>query len=347
MKAGTILPLIALLGLTYRTEAAASQALHFTPEVPVDDLCQRVEALLSALAFDSLDATEAVLRDPNVRLIGGISQLYAYYDGLAGSAGVVPYSCHSAMPFEQKRALLEQWVRERPRSVAAAIALSELWSSAGWEVRGGAYSNQVSQEQWRQLADDLREASTALNRIETTSDPHSYLVQMSIARGQPDPRAALDAVYAAAIKRFPTYFHYYSQRANLLQERWYGNEGELGPFASSLLDKPGGDAGLVAYSFVTYNLMHFYPGPTLFRNTGLSWPIVQKAYATRERLYGLRNRDWNALLNLSLAATDRDAARRALEKVGERWDPAVWRKRQYFDDAVKWVNANSGKGGGQ
>jgi hypothetical protein len=74
----------------------------------------------------------------------------------------------------------------------------------------------------------------------------------------------------------------------------------------------------------------------LLETNGLSWPLIRSGYAVRERLYGLRNRDWNALLNLALAGVDRETAKTALAKIGENWDPVVWKERSYFDYAAEW-----------
>jgi hypothetical protein len=188
------------------------------------------------------------------------------------------------------------------------------------------------------LDDDLKNAGAALAGIDEGTDPHGYFVRMEILRGTSNPRAELDRVYGLAIKKYPGYFHYYSQRANVLQIRWYGEQGELQGYNASVLRSPGGDAGLVAFSYVAYVLMQNNARPTLLQATGLSWPVVKRAYATRERLYGLRSRDWNALLNLSLAAVDRESAKAALEKVDGHWDPAVWKERRYFDEAVEWTS---------
>jgi len=45
----------------------------------------------------------------------------------------------------------------------------------------------------------------------------------------------------------------------------------------------------------------------------------------------LRNRDWNALCNLALAAIDRNTAKAALAKIADQ------KERQYFDTAVSWT----------
>jgi len=188
-------------------------------------------------------------------------------------------------------------------------------------------------------------ARLALATVDDRKDPQIYLLLMEIAEGDTassgDARSELDALYSAAIAAYPSYFHYYSRRVNDLQERWYGRPGEAKAYVQSLLKNPGGDSGLVAYSYAANNLMQLNQRETLLRVTGLSWPTIKLAYATRERLYGMRNRDWNALCNLALAGEDRDAAKLALRHIGDNWDPAVWQERRYFDAAVAWINQAS------
>jgi hypothetical protein len=316
---------------------AAPRVLSFPKETDVQTLCEGIETALIGQRFALLDATELAMRDPDVRLVGGNSQLYHYYGALGDYSDSPLFLCRSRLTFDQKRQLLEQWVTAAPRSTAPHIALAQLWSNAGWTARGDEYSDKVSEKQWKTLAFDLANAQSALSGLNGRDDPHFYYLMIAIARGSSNPRPVLDRLYRSAINAYPGYFHYYSQRADLLQERWYGQSGEMRDYAASVLQSPGGDAGLVAYSYVTFSLMQFYERSTLLQVTGLSWPTIQTAYAKRGELYGLRNRDWNVLFNLALAAIDRDAAKTALEQVQNNWDPAVWKERRYFDYAVSWT----------
>ena len=68
-------------------------------------------------------------------------------------------------------------------------------------------------------------------------------------------RGKLDTLYGDAVKAYPSYFHFYSLRAQILQVRWYGQPGELNAYEASLATSPGGDTALVAYSFIAYKLM--------------------------------------------------------------------------------------------
>jgi hypothetical protein len=327
---------IASMAAGASTQAARARSLAFSKQTEAPTLCTRVESALAAHEFASLDSTEQHMRDPSIRLVGGNSQLYHYFGALAGYSDASLQPCHSQFTFDQKRELLEQWLGANPQSIAAHIAMSYFWSNAGWAARGENFDPDVTDRQWQTLAADLDRAKSALADIDARVDPHLYFVLIEIAQGQPHPRPVLDQLYASAVKAYPGYFHYYSQRVNLLQERWFGRPDELRTYSVSLLQSPGGDAGLVAYSYVAANLMQFNQRSTLLRTTGLSWPIIKSAYATREKLYGLRNRDWNALCNLAIAANDRDTARAAIEKIAGQWDPAVWKERRYFDYAVTW-----------
>jgi hypothetical protein len=45
----------------------------------------------------------------------------------------------------------------------------------------------------------------------------------------------------------------------------------------------------------------------------------------------------NALLYLAVAGFDRETGKAALDHVGDKWDPYVWKERLYFDRAVLWA----------
>lgn len=310
--------------------------------MPVAEFCATIESKLVERRFDALDSLEAEFRDPNVRLTGGMSQLYEFYGILGAFAGSKNYSCNSQLSFDQKHALLEKWKESQPESIAAHIALAQLWWAAGWTERGNGYVDTVGFFQWITLYSDLRKAKSILAEVDSRADPHSYYLSLEIAQSDFSPfddrRAKLDGLYHEAVKDYPSYYHFYSQRAEDLQVRWHGEPGELKTYLGSLAQSPGGDAGAVAYSFAAYRLMQENQRSILLATTGLTWPLIESGFQTRERLYGLRKRDWNALLFLAIAGIDRDVAKAALLRVGNDWDPLIWQERHYFDYAVKWAN---------
>jgi hypothetical protein len=315
-------------------------AATFPRDTPAAAFCGSVEAKLMKRQFEALDGLERELRDPDIRLTGGNSQLYEFYGALGAFATMGLFSCTSRVPFDEKREFLEQWIAAKPKSLGAHIALGQLWWNASYQERGEGYADSVGFFRWVGSYADLHKAKSALANIDTSADPHGYYLLMEIAQGDfewfTNGRGTLDNLYSEAVKSYPLYFHFYSLRAQVLQVRWYGKPGELDAYEASLSTSPGGDAGAVAYSFIAYKLMQSTERSILLQTNGLSWPLIRSGYAVRERLYGLRNRDWNALLNLALAGVDRESAKAALAQIGENWDPVVWKERSYFDYAVGW-----------
>jgi hypothetical protein len=217
--------------------------------------------------------------------------------------------------------------------------MAQLWSNYAWQGRGGEYADNVTPEQWRLLAERLEKASSYMKELDPESDPHAYLVLMGIALGKSRARRELDILYDRAVHSNPRYFHYYPERAVALMERWFGRKDELANYVQSILEQPGGEDGQVAYSYIALRLMQRHGRDELFEKTGLSWPHVRAAYATRGRVYGLRSRDWNALCKMALAVPDVPAAKEALQHIGSDWDPAVWREKKYFDAAAAWIRS--------
>ena len=79
-------------------------------------------------------------------------------------------------------------------------------------------------------------------------------------------------LYREAIGKHPTSFHLYTQRAETLEPRWFGAEGELNEYADSLLQDPGGDVGRMASSFIAIQQFgHRYGMRQFYEKTGLRW----------------------------------------------------------------------------
>jgi hypothetical protein len=312
------------------------------PPLDPSEVGARAEALLQAARYAELEKMGADHWAQDRRVLGGNAALYHYYGALASSALVPVFSYRSGVPFEVKQTALERWAVARPKARQAKVALAQFWIAVAAQIRGDSFTDKVPPEVWTRHQYAVSQARALLGGV-SDEDPHVYFARIDLSRASDDVRAQMDAAYAVAIERFPTYFHFYSQRATYLQERWYGKRGELAQFLQSLSTKPGGEAGLIGYSYAAGALMSLYPRQTLLKDTGLSWNAIKAGYAARERKYGLRKRDWNALLNLAPTGLDRATARQALEHIGSDWDPTVWQQKKYFDDVVAWAREEDAK----
>jgi hypothetical protein len=54
-------------------------------------------------------------------------------------------------------------------------------------------------------------------------------------------------------------------------------------------------------------------------------------------LYGASPRNLNAFCLLAGSAGDRQTTRELFDRLGDDWDPVVWKERHYFDDYRKWA----------
>jgi hypothetical protein len=140
-------------------------------------------------------------------------------------------------------------------------------------------------------------------------------------------------------KEYPRWFFSYANRADILQEKWFGEPGELSAYLTSLLLFSDGDDGKIAYSYAVERLFQQYSRYDLFRGSGMTWPSVKGAYAAREKRFGMGNYNWNVYLYLAATAADREAASSALQHIGTDADERVWRQPGSFQQVVAWAKA--------
>jgi hypothetical protein len=309
---------------------------------PINDQGREVQQLEMTGEFDKLEAMAAELRKSDARFVGSNSKLYHFYLVLGATAGP-PGSCkcdgsQRGPTFEEKEPILKKWLTEHPQSITARLALSELFITHAWHARGEDYADKVTADQWKLFYDRLEVARTYLDRLDPKDDPMVYHEHLNLAEDLFSSRAELDRVYAAATRDYPRFFHFYTDRARILQEKWFDRPGELGDFAQSLLSVPGGEDGQIAYTYVAGRLSREYTCRQEYEQVGLKWPVLKEAYRTRDRLYGLRSLDLNFLLSCAIVARDFAFAKQLVPRIADdEWAPSVWGSKEAFDANVAWV----------
>lgn len=311
---------------------------------PYVDLYTDTTSLLMAHRFDQLDAMADEFRRTNARLPGGDFKLEQFYV-IAGSFDSGGCDCiddkTEVVSFAQKQKVLAAWLAAEPLSPAANIAMAQFLIDKAGVDRTDQFADKVTPEQWRLFEARLAEAEPYLSSLNRKSDPFIYAELTQIARAKPKPRLLLDALYEEAARTFPKFFSLYADRAEMLDMKWYGKDGELATYVNSLLTSPGGDDGEVAYAYAAGRLAahNRYRPDFLYQEAGLSWPQVQKAFAVRERLYGLSIGDWNTFLFLAVAADDPKSGGGILKHIGKNWSVFYWMTQDGFDTVVRWSEA--------
>jgi hypothetical protein len=311
--------------------------------------------------FVGLDRFAEELLRTRARFSGGVWKLASFYetlgrpgDGNGAAAGRSPEPLAGAKPaaapgegdgrgdesWERHLALLVEWRTANPASAAAALALGDAQIGYAWKARGTGVAATVTDDSDRLFKERLRQASATLNiakRLSSTN-PHLYLVMLTLARGQGWTPASAEALFEEAVALEPLYLPIYSERARYLMPRWYGHDGDWERFAEATAARVGGRDGSVIYGQIAWSMSQMYVGSEFFIQNNVGWPRLKQAFIDREALYGPSVPTLNAFCLLAGSIGDKKTARDLFARLGDAWDPEVWRQRRTFDSYRTWAN---------
>jgi hypothetical protein len=310
----------------------------------IEDLFHQVDAALIARRFDTLEGQARAFRNPEAMFPGGYAKLWYFYAALGAFNGS---NCEcgtffkSDVAFAEKRAALQAWLSGMPGSITAKIGMARLLTNQAWALRGHAYASATDQGKLDAFEDTMAQAYGYLRGLDAKQDPAVFGGLFSVARAADDGRAMAAQVYAGAVAAFPWYFPYYMSRADLLQEKWFGQAGELAAYVSGLAKEGKGDIGLVGYSFAAEKLMESNAARDLYTKLGIDWGILRRSLAVRGQLYGVSNKLRNVELLLAVGARDQAFAATLAKAIAGRWDPTVWQDAATFSATATWATQGS------
>jgi len=340
--------LIAILVMLMLAPLAQAQdedqaAIDFTADTKPAEFCKAVDHALLNGYLDELNATAKIALTLKNRLRGGETELQVFYRGLAQSDCLYDNLCTVGQDYDLRLQRLQEWREHEPGSIVPLVALMRFWHMAAWAARGCGFIKDVTQAQLQQFGQRLGTEMSYARQIKPEDDPEATVLLLELARDVNLPRAQIDAIFAAGRKRFPTYFSIYAIYANMIEEKWSGRRDLAVPYLRSLLNDPDKDTGEVAYSFSSVILLYATEGDDVYNDvTGLDWPTVRHAFATRERVYGLTPRDWIAVCYFAAVAGDRDAARDAFSHIAG--EMSYWPKRgsqDFYLYVLPWIMARN------
>jgi hypothetical protein len=323
--------------------ALSSASFSDTPPPRVVNPRADVENLLMKGGFDELESIAADYRSSQARMAGGFWALERVYEWTTTFSDTV-CACDAAggggkFTFEQKRQAIELWLRAKPGSLTATIALAYLWQRYAWHGRGPGYADKTTNEQWAAFHDRAVQALGLLRSLDHKADPEIYLIEMELAPSADHARRKLDGLYAAATKTFPNFPDYAAVYSEFLLPRWYGAPGEAQAFIRSLLQTPG-DRGIIAYFTAARGMIKYTPGYAKFYEiSGTNYANLVKSFAVRKHLFGLSNNDENALLFFAVAAGDKKSAAMLVKDIGKYWSPKIWTSESNFVNARSWASS--------
>jgi hypothetical protein len=293
-----------------------------------------IQGFLARSAFAELEAAADSVRTSKDRVEGGTWKLYVFYDTVANP---VERERASTVEWKQHIARLQNWATAQPQSITPRVALAEAYRSFGWKARGNGYADTVSASGAQQFGEQGDLALTTLVDAAKLSAkcPHWYFVMLEVARDQGWNPERTRALFDQAIAFEPAYYHYYREYAYNLLPKWNGQPGQAEKFADESYQRIGGRQGAFVYfEIATVLYCMCYEGKA---NPTLSWPILKEGFAEVEERYGATTLKLNRFALLAYLYRDRDVTKRTLERVGEQWEPTLWRQMETFNTARTWA----------
>lgn len=286
--------------------------------------------------YEELDACAADLERSRARFPGGGWELYRMLDMLSNCPGgrdgpEVEWGAHLS--------LFRDWIAHRPDSCTAREALSGALIDYAWKARGEGFARTVTDEGWRLHSERLQQAGAVLGDLPPHShrSPMWYYNRLVIARGLSLPRVEYDRIFNAGVRQEPGFFGLYTEKAYDLLPRWDGEPGEWERFATEASDRTGGSRGDILYFFIVRAQCESIGDKVVLADGDVDWGRVKRGWVALCAAFGTTNNNLNEYCLMAGMKGDRDETVAMLARIGDKWDPWVWKKRSTFTDFQDWA----------
>ena len=325
------------------TPAVETNISSLNPQLLEEDelaYVAKVQELVSDDKFKELDKMADAARASKARFKGGNWQLFVFYDAVTNPVG----EHVSVADWNDLIDRLKVWQRTMPESVTANVALAQAYINLGWQARGDGYADTVGENGWKGLHESVEQAKEALRAAKELKDkcPQQYVVAQHVALIEGWDKEKTSALFDEAVAFEPTYYYYYRNQANYLQERWHGDPGEAVQFAIVAASRVKGKQGAYIYFEIASVLnCHCEIEEDLPK---MSWRLIKEGYAAMDEMYGTSLLKKNRFAYMAYRQNDRGAAQKTLAQVSANWNASVWGARRTFETAQKWAFAEEQAG---
>ena len=232
-------------------------------------LQKRAQSLLMAKKYDEIERLNAQMLASRAQIGASTWQLAAFAAGL--------WEQNSEVGWQNNHPRLQNWLKARPKSLLARVAVARSWTTGAWMARGDGYASSISPSMSRLLNARLKSGgavfSTLWPSLEKSPLVWSGLQRYYLLKGPPG------AKYWSGLKRadaaFPGYGDFWQNATTLLLPRWYGKAGDWERLAKSAADKLGGARGDALYAEIVAEKSQGYPGNYALYFQA-SWPRIKR-----------------------------------------------------------------------
>jgi hypothetical protein len=291
----------------------------------------RVKTQLEQEHFKVLDDVAAAERTGRTRFPGGAWKLHAFYAAVQSPREKPP-----ATEAEWADTLdrLKRWEAQQPGSVTARVALGHAYLNYAWQARGPGEIASVTPEGKRLFNERALLAETELLKAEGRC-PQWYYLMLQMERAKGWEADDLTAFMQKAAAYEPEFYYSYQEVALALMPKWRGKDGDVEKFAEESANKAGGAAGDVLYWHITQQIMSNRELGNIPQH--LSWSRAMLGYQALVAQYGATAVRQNQLALMAARFGDYMVADETLTLIGDRWDPATWGAKEYFEKIRTWA----------
>ena len=251
---------------------------------------ETIQNLLKEEQFEKLDAVAEELRKTRKILDNGGSALSRFYNNLTVNYG-------KEKEIVRLINLCEKWKRAYPKSPTPLIALSMLYTDYAWQARGSGWAGTLTDEQWNLFYARMKKADEYANNEITERDMRSYAAKINNIKliGGDDAKNKAYAVLDKGIAIDPDYHSMYFVMAELLMERWHGdNRYEMISFIDKYSAKRKGIEGKMLYIKTLLHMSYFYERFNYLNRMGVSWALLENKLKSVLREQPENKFIWNA-----------------------------------------------------
>ena len=322
-----------LCSLHIPTYSVASEQIIDGP-IAREHLQRTVKKMLYQEKFAELEIMAGEFRKTKARFPDGVWKLENFYIGLTS-----PFE-KSADGWKRHLSKMDKWLQKLPNSITAKVAAGETWFSFGMYARGGGYADTVSDDSWRLLKERIQKAySLLMDKPANGEDDCAvrYELLLSIAKVEGWPRLQFEKIFNEAISFEPSYANYYLRKAEYLQPRWYGEEGEWQQFAQQAVKLFPDKEGKSIYTRILWPMWKYQKEFTTFNAPGISWPLMKQGFIDADKRFPGSPWLLNSFCKFACMAGDMETARELFKRIDNYPYVEAWDERAEFEKWQDWA----------
>ena len=204
--------------------AAASSHAELPDFAAVDDLHEQARLSLARGRYEALLADVDKALASKARIPDGRWQLALLLGGVRRGLRA---EAHSEADWARFDTALRALARKHPRSPNAWLLVAVMEDSHAWALRGGGYSDTVTDAGAAGFTRHLTKARELLEAHPMPSNPAWFALHLSVDSGLGADRRTLDLLFTEALKREPDYQQTWVERMTRLEPKWGGSQADM------------------------------------------------------------------------------------------------------------------------